>query len=153
MPAPKGNDYASSYDEGKHPDQIRKMCERGLTNDEIADVLDVDRSTLYRWAANHQKVCDSLKVGKAVSDNRVERSLYERAMGYTHEEDKIFQHNGEAVVVPTVKHYPPDTTAAIFWLKNRRPEQWRDKQEIEHTGEGLAEAMMAAQQRLNGKSD
>jgi len=60
----------------------------------------------------------------------VVRSLFQRACGYSHPEDKIFQHEGNPVVVPTTKHYPPDATSAIFWLKNRDPANWRDK--VEH---------------------
>jgi len=78
--------------------------------------------------------CNALKAGKSSADDRVERSLYERANGYTHVEDKIFMHEGQPVIVPTKKHYPPDTTAGIFWLKNRRAEDWREKQEVEHKG-------------------
>ena len=60
--------------------------------------------------------------------------LYKRAIGYEHDEDKIFNNQGEPLIVPTTKHVQPDTTAAIFWLKNRQPARWRDKQEIEHGG-------------------
>jgi len=71
-----------------------------------------------------------LKRGKDKADTNVIESLYRRAIGYSHPEDKIFNNNGKALIVPTTKHYAPDTTAAIFWLKNRRPEEWRDRQEI-----------------------
>ena len=62
--------------------------------------------------------------------------LFHRATGYEHPEDDIKSVNGEIVITPTVKHYPPDTTAAIFWLKNRRPDLWRDKVESALTGPG-----------------
>jgi hypothetical protein len=62
----------------------------------------------------------------------VASKLFHRAIGYEHPEDKIFNNNGEEMVVPTIKHYPPDTTAAIFWLKNRQPDKWRDRQEIDN---------------------
>ncbi len=55
--------------------------------------------------------------------------MYERATGYSHAEDKIFNDGGEPLIVPTTKHYPPDATSAIFWLKNRQPAKWRDKTE------------------------
>lgn len=76
----------------------------------------------------------ALKAGKGVADDRVERSLYERAAGFRVEAVKIFMPAGakEPVYAPYIEHHAPDTTAAIFWLKNRRPEQWRDKQSHEH---------------------
>jgi hypothetical protein len=73
-------------------------------------------------------------MGRDIADANVGKSLYDRAMGYSHPEDKIFVHNGETIIVPTTKHYPPDTASAIFWLKNRQPAKWRDTQNIELSG-------------------
>jgi hypothetical protein len=72
--------------------------------------------------------------GKAEADNRVERSLYERAVGYNYDAVKIFMPAGreKPVYAEYVEHVPPDTTAAIFWLKNRDPQHWRDSQQLEH---------------------
>ena len=128
MPAGRPTKYKPEYS-----DQARKICTLGATDEDIAVFFEVDRSTVNRWKISHQEFCDALKAGKSVADDRVERSLYERANGYTHDEDKIFMHEGQPVVVPTKKHYPPDTTAAIFWLKNRRPDEWRDKRMLEQT--------------------
>jgi hypothetical protein len=77
----------------------------------------------------------SLKAGKTEADNRVERSLYERAVGYSYEAVKIFMpaNRAKPVYAPYIEHVPPDTTAGIFWLKNRDPQNWRDQQNIEHT--------------------
>jgi hypothetical protein len=76
---------------------------------------------------------NALKVGKAEADNRVERSLYESANGYSYDAVKIFcDKNGNVIKVPYVEHVPPDVTACIFWLKNRDPEHWRDSQQLEH---------------------
>ena len=83
---------------------------------------------------NYPEFRQALKVSKDQADDRVERSLYERATGYERDEIDIRVVNGEIVKTPIRKFYPPDTTAAIFWLKNRKPAQWRDKQDIEHTG-------------------
>lgn len=114
-------------------EQARKIAELGATDREAADFFDVDEATIYRWKHSSPEFCEALKVGKAVADDRVEQTLYRRALGYSHDAVKILQYEGEPVIVPHVQHYPPDTTAAIFWLKNRRPEEWRDKHEVEHT--------------------
>lgn len=109
-----------------------KAAKLGATDIEIADMLDVDVRTLYRWKATNAEFCQSLKVGKEEADKRVERSLFARAVGYEHDEVDIRALGGEIVQTPIRKYYPPDTTAAIFWLKNRKPEEWRDK--VEHAG-------------------
>lgn len=141
MPAPKGNDYAKGNDGGRpskfndlNMDQVRTVARRGWTDIEMAEFFDVSDRTWYRWKVEHEEFCDALKEWKAEADERVERSLFERAVGYSHPEDKVFNNGGEALVVPTVKHYPPDTTAGIFWLKNRDKERWKDKQEVEVSG-------------------
>jgi hypothetical protein len=98
----------------------------------MADFFGVSVATLYRWKNDHPDFCEALKEAKAEADARVEESLYQRAIGYTHEAVKIFMPSGapEPVIVPYKEHYPPDTTAGIFWLKNRQPERWRDRQEV-----------------------
>jgi len=115
-------------------DQVKKVAGEGWTDIKMADFFGVAESTWYKWKIDHPEFSEALKEWKAEADARVERSLYERAVGYSHPEDKIFNDGGQPLVVPTRKQYPPDTTAAIFWLKNRQSEQWRDKSETEHTG-------------------
>jgi hypothetical protein len=79
------------------------------------------------------KFLGSLKGGKAEADGRVERSLYQRAVGYSFNSEKIFcNKDGEVTRVPIVEHVPPDVTAQIFGLKNCKPSEWRDVQNIEH---------------------
>lgn len=117
--------------------QVEKLARMGWTDMQMAEFFEVDVRTWHRWKGEHEKFCHSLKDWKDEADKVVERSLYERAIGYSAPEDKIFNVDGEALIVPTIKNYPPDTTAAIFWLKNRQKEQWRDKQEIDHrSGDG-----------------
>lgn len=142
MPAPKGNDYAVGNDGGRetlfkaeYVEQAEKLSMLGATDVEIADFFGVDRSTLYRWKLAHEEFRDALKVGKEKADERVVSSLYHRALGYSHPDVDIRVIEGEIVQTKLVKHYPPDTAAAIFWLKNRRKEDWRDKQEHEHSGQ------------------
>lgn len=124
-------DYKPEYCE-----QAYKLCLLGATDKELADFFSTSEVTLNAWKKRHPEFIKSLNEGKQDADARVAERLYQRALGYSHPEDKIFNNGGEAMVVPTVKHYPPDTTAAIFWLKNRRKGEWRDKQDHEHTGEG-----------------
>lgn len=109
--------------------QAEKLCRLGATDIEVADFLEVDVRTLYRWKGENEAFCQALKSGKEVSDERVERSLFARATGYEHDEVDIRVVAGQIVQTPIRKYYPPDTTAAIFWLKNRKPGDWRDKTE------------------------
>ena len=114
--------------------QAEKLCKLGATDMELADFFEVDKATLNRWKSEHQDFCASIKTAKAEADERVERSLYARATGYEHEDVDIRVVEGQIVQTPIRKHYAPDTTAAIFWLKNRKSAEWRDKQELEHNG-------------------
>jgi hypothetical protein len=118
----------------EYVEQAQKLCALGATDIEIADFFDVEVRTLYRWKNEHDDFCQALKVAKEVADQRVERSLFARANGYEHDEVDIRVIQNEIVQTPIRKFYPPDTTAAIFWLKNRNPGQWRDKVEMEHKG-------------------
>lgn len=111
--------------------QVEMAARKGWTDEEMCEFFGVVRSTWYEWKLKHKEFSDSLKEWKEEANSRVERSLYERAMGYSVPEDKIFNQNGEPLIVPTTKNYPPDTAAAIFWLKNRNPEKWKDKQDID----------------------
>lgn len=127
-------DYKKSFAK-----QAEKLCLLGATDDELADFFEVHRSTIYRWKHEHSDFCDAIKSGKEASDERVERSLYQKATGYNVKEQqaikvKLEQHREGVEVVDVERHVPADTTAAIFWLKNRRSGAWRDKQDIEHSG-------------------
>lgn len=115
-------------------EQVGKLCAMGATDIEIADFFRVSVRTINRWKIDYPEFCHSLKVSKDVADDRVERSLFARANGYEHDEIDIRVVMNTIVQTPIRKFYPPDTTAAIFWLKNRRPGSWRDKQDVEHSG-------------------
>lgn len=114
--------------------QAAKLCALGATDAEMADFFEVALSTFSLWKVQHQEFSDALKDSKGIADSRVETALYNRAMGYSHEDTDIRVVDGAVVMTPVVKHYPPDTTAAIFWLKNRKPQEWRDKRETELSG-------------------
>ena len=118
--------------------QAEKLCQLGATDQDIADFFEVDLRTIYRWKASHEDFCHALRAGKEAADERVERSLYQKAVGYEQDAVKIFMPAGAdaPVYAPYREKVAPDTTACIFWLKNRRKEDWRDKQQHELTGEG-----------------
>lgn len=108
----------------------------GATDLEIADALGVNVATFNRWKLEHADFCASIKDAKTKADQRVERSLFVRATGYEHDEVDIRVVNGKIVKTAIRKFYPPDTTAAIFWLKNRQPAGWRETKAVELSGPG-----------------
>jgi hypothetical protein len=105
----------------------------GATDVEIAMFFGVSDRTIYRWKLDHPAFAKALKVGKAPANERVKRSLYLRAVGYSHPAEEVFCSNGKVTRVQTVKHYPPDTAAAIFYLCNRDKENWKQKNQVDHT--------------------
>ena len=107
--------------------QAGKLCLLGATDAQLADFFDVAISTIALWKVQHKEFSGAIKVPKAEADDRVEQSLYRRAMGYEHDEVDVKVIDKEVVITPIRKYYPPDSTAMIFWLKNRRPDEWRDK--------------------------
>lgn len=155
MPGGRPSKYKPEFVE-----QARKMCALlGATDRELAEFFEVSEATLNTWKIEHPEFLEALKSGKESADARVEKSLYQRAIGYSHPEDDIRtvaigDGMSEITITPTVKHYPPDTTACIFWLKNRRKDQWRDKQEIEHSGDvGISDRLSRARNRATGESE
>ncbi len=112
--------------------QASKLCQLGAIDKDLASFFNVSVSTISTWKLEQPKFLESIKKSKEIADNKVIRSLFERATGYEHPEDKIFCTDGDVTTVKTMKHYPPDATSMIFWLKNRLPELFRDKQVIEH---------------------
>lgn len=127
-PGPKPKFKARMYE------QARKLCLLGATNTDLADFFNVSLRTVRNWIESDEKFTEILRSTKLIVDNMVERRLYERATGYSHPETHVSNFQGMITKTELTKHYPPDTTACIFWLKNRKPEQWRDRHEIEHGG-------------------
>lgn len=124
-----------------------KAAKLGATDREIAELMEISERTLNYWKQDHCDLVEALRVGKETADARVEQSLYRRALGYTHDAVKIHTVDGEVVITPFVERYPPDTTAAIFWLKNRKPEEWRDKTEQDLTIKGDLADIIADRRR------
>lgn len=104
----------------------------GLTNEQIAENLGINPDTLYRYQKEHPEFSEALKKGKEIVDYEVENALLKKAKGYTVvlKKEKVTKF-GDVVEVEEEMHVPPDVLAQIFWLKNRKPKQWKDKIDIE----------------------
>lgn len=100
----------------------------GLTDEQIASNIGIRRETLYAWKKSFPNISNALKRGKDVVDIEVENALLKRALGYEYTEERVeISAKDGRKVIQTTKHVAADTTAQIFWLKNRRPDKWRDK--------------------------
>ena len=113
--------------------QARNYCILGATDEFMASCFGVSVQTIGAWKHKQPEFLDAIKNGKMDYDLSVGKSLHSRALGYSCEEEKVFLNEGEIVTHKVTKHHPPDTTAAIFWLKNRQPDAWREKQQVEVT--------------------
>jgi hypothetical protein len=108
-----------------------KLCLLGLKDDEIAASFDISPRTLANWKDRHPEFMQALKKGKEQADADIANSLYHRAKGYSKKViEPVVTKDGVIEIEKTI-YYPPDTTAIIYWLKNRQPHKWRDKREIE----------------------
>ena len=112
----------------------------GLTDEQIARNCRISRQTLNEWRNTYPAISDALKKGKEVVDIEVENALLKRALGYEYTETRVEESENGFKTRRTKKFIPPDVTAQIFWLKNRRPEVWREKQVVEVSEESLAKA-------------
>jgi transcriptional regulator with XRE-family HTH domain len=131
--------------------KIQGWAMDGLTDEQIAHNMGIRRSTLYEWRKKFTSISDTLKKSKEVADRAVENSLYKRATGYFEVVEKREKREHGVVVESVIitKQIPPDVTAMIFWLKNRKPDVWRDKTETAITEtNGVLESLMALH---NGK--
>ena len=134
------------YKKWLEPDNLLKLeawARDGLTDEQIAHNMGINVATLYRYKKDYDKICNALKKGKEVADIEVENALRKRALGYSYNEvtseNRLNEVTGEydvAVTKIVKKEVAPDTTAQIFWLKNRRPDVWRDRTEQKITAEG-----------------
>jgi len=130
-------------------EQLSKLAKAGWTDKQVSDFFNINESTLNAWKKENLAFSKSLKNWKAEADHEVERSLFERAKGFVTSEDKVFGSGDEQRIEEVKKQYPPDTTACIFWLKNRQPKEWRDKVDHSHNHEyngdpaGISDAELA----------
>lgn len=135
-PTPKAKPGRPSRYRAEYAQQAVKLCRLGATDKELADFFEVSEQTLNTWKKAHPAFLESLKGGKAVADAEVAEKLFRRATGYEHKAVKIVADakTGAEHQVEYVERYAPDTTACIFWLKNRRPDLWRDRIDNTHSG-------------------
>lgn len=115
----------------EYVDLAYKFCLLGATDEQLAEFFNVAKSTINLWKQKQPKFLDALKRGKVAADANVAHSLYLRAMGYSHPETHVSNYQGQITLTEITKNYAPDTTACIWWLKNRQPDKWRDKTEID----------------------
>lgn len=133
---PKGEDAPNEggrppkYDPD-FPRQAKMFCERGAIDAELAELFQVSPETIRRWKLEHPEFCAALKVGKGEPDERVVRSLFHNANGYDYYEEQIVKFKTsigteDFEIVKVLRHKPADTTAQIYWTKNRLRDEWRD---------------------------
>lgn len=142
----------------EYVEEARILCEDGATDKELADHFDVGKATITRWRLAHPEFANVLKIGKAVADDRVERTLYERAVGYSLTVTETFKlkaaDGSEQIIEREVEKFiPPDPECARWWLKNRRPDQWRDKVETETLHVVVQLTPQQAREKLQAKID
>lgn len=121
--------------------KIEGWARDGLTNEQIAKYIGITQSTLYDWQKKYSEISEALKRGKEIVDRQVENALLKRALGYQYDEVTrelgVDPNTGDDTLIVSkvvTKEVQPDVTAQIFWLKNRKPDVWRDKQQVEHSG-------------------
>lgn len=117
-----------------HAALARNYAQLGATDQQIAEMLGIVCSTFYIWKIEHEDFAAALGDGKRVADDRVVNSLFQSAVGYSHPDVHITNFQGEITKTEVLKHYPPNPTSCIFWLKNRRKEEWKDRHDHEVGG-------------------
>ncbi|BFN03901.1 transposase [Clostridium tetani] len=131
---------------------VEGWARNGLTDEQIAKNLGIGLTTFYKYKKEHSELSEALKKGKEVIDFEVENALLKRALGYEYEEvtqERVLRKDEKGQPITDIHGFPlyemvvtkkvkkevtPDTTAQIFWLKNRKPMEWRDKRDVEHSG-------------------
>jgi hypothetical protein len=138
-----------------YPQTVKVQAEINapFTDEQVAEMFGVDEQTVKNWYKRYPDFLASIKKAKAISDDKVERSLFERATGYSVPDVHVSNYEGSVTLTPIIKHYPPDPTAMIFWLKNRRPKVWRDKKELDLNVQSLADIAAIMRGARDGTTD
>ncbi len=113
-----------------HLDQVRAIAMRGISEKEMSEVFDIHPRQIQEWKRQFPTFKNAVEQGYTDADAAVLSAVYQSAVGYTHEEEKIFQWDGDIIRADTVKHYKPDMAAAKLWLTNRQREHWKDRQQV-----------------------
>lgn len=134
----RGKGRPSAYKD-EYVDLARKYCLLGATDEDLAKFFEVSVTTIDNWKNEHSDFLGAIKEGKDQADARVAHSLYNQAIGYKSKKVVTATHMGRITDEKEIDEYiGPSATAAIFWLKNRQKDKWRDKQEIDHrTPDGM----------------
>jgi hypothetical protein len=107
-----------------------KAIAMGMTESEAAEVLDISRQSIFNWKKKYPTIFYAIGQAKEVADGLIEASLFHRAIGYSHPEERVFLQGGRVVKVQTTKHYPPSVAAIQMWLHNRKSETWQPRRHI-----------------------
>ena len=117
-----------------HLEQVRAIAMRGISEKEMSEMFDIHPRQIKLWKKQYPTFRDAIEQGYTDADAAVLSAVYQSAVGYTHEEEKIFQWDGAIIRADTVKHYKPDMAAAKLWLTNRQREHWKDRQQVGVSG-------------------
>jgi len=131
--------------------QAQELYAEGLTDRELAAAFGVCRMTIFRWRAAYPEFAEATKLGKEVADDRVERALYERAIGYEEEAVSVYRPTGgeEPVIVRYKRDVRPDVTAALQWMRARRPGHWARPAPPSKEEVNIAEEIREAMERVD----
>lgn len=132
---------------------LQKLYRFGLDDKQVAEILNVTEQTINNWKKSDEKFFASLKSWKGEADEKVEKSLYQRACGYSHPEEVIYQFQGKIIRANTIKHYPPEPISCIFWLKNRKRLEWKDRWDDDPDKEKLKDEDIEIFKRNGDKVD
>jgi len=156
-PAGKAKKSASSNQKVGRPsefkpdycEQVVKLCRLGATDQDIAEFFNVSTTTIDNWKIRYPEFLGAVRAGKIEADVQVANSLFKKATGYVVEVEKVVGRADDRKIVKMNIAIEPDTQACMFWLKNRRKDQWRDKQEIDVTVMNHEQALEALEQEAN----
>ena len=117
-----------------HLEQVRAIAMRGVSEREMSEMFDIHPKMFSMWKKQYPAFKDAIEKGYTDADTAVLSALYQKAVGYTHDEEKIFQWDGAIIRAETQKHYAPDVNAIKLWITNRQREHWKDRQHTAVSG-------------------
>ncbi len=141
LPSPHAHAGQPTSYKPEYAKTAKAMCKLGATDFDLAEEFGVKTQTIWNWRCKHKEFFEALLEGKEAFDDKAERSLAMKAVGYTFHSEKVFSCEGVVTRADTIEHVPPDVGALKMWLGNRRPDKWKDKQEVNLSG---GEAFLAA---------